>query len=721
MQNWARRTRALRTGTITLGVSVAALLAAQNISRAQEISLDPITIVASKVAERVSEALAAVSAIREEQIRQVMATRSQELVWGVPSVTSQNRGDDPGLALNVRGLQDFGRVAVVVDGARQNFQRSGHNADGLVYIDPELIGGIDIVRGPVANIYGSGAIGGVASFRTLDVDDILRPGEKSGSVWHFGGGTGAYGYGLGSMFAAARMGPNAEIIAGGSFTHRDSYDSGNGRHFENTWSQTGSGLAKLTMRPADGHEVKFSGQISEFNFRQGQANGGATTTYDTTVLNEIAGVRWRYSRPEDKMFNFDINTYWTRTETDQRKVTGAPPPAGVGAIGDTNFFAIETIGIDANNTSRWENGAWRNAFTWGVDAFQDKVITGGPSQNFTPDGERTVAGGFFQMKSNYSTWLEVITALRFDYYSLEANTQNGPVSTDANRVSPKITVGFTQFRGFTPYATYAEGYRAPATTETLISGIHPVGVAPFTFLPNPNLKPEVGKTKEVGINFSYDNVYKQGDTFRAKLNAFRNDVDDFIELRPVLNGTNGDGGFPCTTPVFNCQEYQNIRAAKIQGVEFESNYDAGAWFAGLSAQHIRGRNLETDSPLLKIQPDSVSGTLGARSADRKFTLALRYQLVAAKKASDIPYEDPPGPTLPRPILPPSSQFNLLHIYLGYAPDTNTLWSFSVENLLDENYAKYLDSYPGATTAAGPQPFFSPGRTFKGSYKVRFAS
>ena len=34
-------------------------------------------------------------------------------------------------------------------------------------------------RGPVSNIYGSGAIGGVVSFRTKDAQDVLRPGERS--------------------------------------------------------------------------------------------------------------------------------------------------------------------------------------------------------------------------------------------------------------------------------------------------------------------------------------------------------------------------------------------------------------------------------------------------------------------------------------------------------------------------------------------------------------
>ena len=84
----------------------------------------------------------------------------------MPGVTTQENQNDPGQAINIRGLQDFGRVNVLVDGARQNFQSTGHGANGVFYLDPELIGGVDITRGPVSTIYGSGAIGGVVAFRT---------------------------------------------------------------------------------------------------------------------------------------------------------------------------------------------------------------------------------------------------------------------------------------------------------------------------------------------------------------------------------------------------------------------------------------------------------------------------------------------------------------------------------------------------------------------------
>ena len=117
------------------------------------------------------------------------------------------------------------------------------------------------------------------------------------------------------------------------------------------------------------------------------------------------------------------------------------------------------------------------------------------------------------------------------------------VSTGGDRFSPKITVGVTPVAGFTPYVSYAEGYRAPSITETLIAGepchrrrsdrCSSVRTAPpdlFCFLPNPGLRPEVGKNKEAGVNLKYDGIFTADDSFRGKFNVFRNDVDDYIDL-----------------------------------------------------------------------------------------------------------------------------------------------------------------------------------------------
>ena len=94
--------------------------------------------------------------------------------------------------------------------------------------------------------------------------------------------------------------------------------------------------------------------------------------------------------------------------------------------------------------------------------------------------------------------------------------------------------------GLTVFATYAEGYRAPSITETLIEGVHPF--PSFVLSPNPDLDPEVAHNLEAGANFKYDSVLMPGDAFRAKVTGFRNSIDDYIDA--VYTDVNGDDGDP---------------------------------------------------------------------------------------------------------------------------------------------------------------------------------
>ncbi|RAI45491.1 TonB-dependent hemoglobin/transferrin/lactoferrin family receptor [Rhodoplanes roseus] len=713
-----------------IGVSaVAVLAAAATAARAQSAeSLDAITVVATKTEEKAIDSLAPVSTVRMDQIDQILPKRLSDMLIAVPGVTVQDRGDEPSTSINIRGLQDFGRVAVVVDGARQNYQRTGHGASGAFFLDPELIGGVDIVRGPTANIYGTGAIGGVASFRTKDIQDVVRPGEKWGVEGHTQAGSNQ-GSGLASVFGGVHVNPNVDFFAGGSFRKQASYDDGSGTEVINSWNQVGSAITKLTVRPVEHHEVKFTGIFQNFQYDAGQptrsingTNQTGTSTYATDLTNITTAARWRYVRPDNQLIDWDANVYWNRTDSQQVKIAhisttpsarcgGVPGNPVSGCVGDERSYLLDTVGFDANNTSRFEAFGLRHAVTIGGDAFHDKVQTydqTGNSNITTPGGERTVGGSFVQLKSNYSTWLEVIGAARYDTYELSGLG----TTTSGDRVSPKITVGVTPIEGFTPYVTYAEGYRAPSLTETVVSGAHasaggPPGVTcadgtsgMFCFLPNPNLRAEIGKNKEAGVNLKYDNVFLAGATFRGKFNVFRNDVDDYIELTAFG---------PNTIYGASYQQYQNIPHARIDGFEAETMYDAGGWFVGVAGTLQRGKNVDTGVGLVRIQGDRIVTTVGARFLDRKITATLRWASVASN--DDIPAN-----------YIPASSYNLVNVYLGYQPTPDVLMGFGIDNLLNQYYRPYAIARTAGDVGAQNDLLWAsaaPGITFKGSVKIRF--
>ncbi|MGY3583235.1 hemoglobin/transferrin/lactoferrin receptor protein [Bradyrhizobium sp. USDA 4341] len=688
-------------------------------------SLDTITAVASKTEERAIDALAPVSSVTLEKIQGLQPNRVSDIFYNVPGVSFQERGDDPATVINIRGLQDFGRVAVVVDGARQNYQRTGHNANGSFFLDPELIGGVDVVRGPTANIYGSGAIGGLVSFRTKDIDDVVRPGERWGVDM-----SGSYGSnkdrGMGSVFGGVRADPNVDVFGGAVYRTQSNYEDGAGTEIGNTGNDIAAGLMKVTIRPAEGHEFKIGGVFQDYQYNIGQQNRGPTTT--AAPLAAIAGssvyasdariytgtLSWRYSKPDDMLFDWNISVYGNRTDNDQVKTynnritsgggvcTLANPGNNIsGCVGDKRGYSLDTVGLDVNNTSRFNFGDWRNAVTYGFDAFRDDVETfdsRGNSNITTPGGQRTVSGGFVQLKQNYSTWLELVSAVRYDHYELTSiNT-----TTSGDRLSPKITVGITPVTGFTPYVSYAEGYRAPSITETLISGGHATGGGPalfncpdgtsglFCFLPNAALRPEVGKNKEAGINLKYDGIFAANDSFRGKINVFHNDVDGYIDLVPSAPTLTPFGRFS------QFYQYQNIAHARIEGFELETMYDAGDWFVGVAGHLMRGRNTGTNVGLATITPRKVTTTGGVRLLDRTLIIAAQWSSFGANN------------DLPAGYLP-STGYELVNLYLTWNATKDITFTASVDNLLNQYYRPY--AIPGSSTDGTTQNdvlFSSPG-------------
>lgn len=702
-------------------------------------SLDTITVAASKTEERAIDALAPVSVVTLEQIQGLQPSRLSGILYQIPGVSVQERGDDPATVINIRGLQDFGRVAVVVDGARQNYQRSGHNANGSFFLDPELVGGVDVVRGPTANIYGSGAIGGVVSFRTKDINDVVRPGERWGVDMTGAGGTNS-ARGLGSVFGGVRADPNVDVFGGAVYRTQGNYKDGNGTEIGNTGNELAAGLMKLTVRPADGHEVKIGGVFQDYQYSIGQQNRGPTTTsaplaaiagssvYASDAKNYLGTITYKYSKPDDNWFDWNATVYGNRVENDQVKTynTRITTGGGVcpisnpgnnisGCVGDRRSYVLDTLGVDVNNTTRFNVGDWRNAVTYGVDAFRDDVATSdarGNSNITTPSGVRTVSGGFIQLKQNYSTWFEAISAIRYDRYDLDSRT----VSTGGDRFSPKITLGVTPVAGFTPYVSYAEGYRAPSITETLIAGGHATGGGPplfvcpdgtaglFCFLPNPALRPEVGKNKEIGLNLKYNDIFTSGDSFRGKFNLFRNDVDGYIDLVPST---------PVPVPPFGSfsqfYQYQNIAHARIEGFEAETMYDAGLWYVGVAGHLIRGKNVATNIGLATITPRKITTTGGVRLLDRRLILAAQWSSFGANNDIPVGYV-------------PSTGYELINLYATWHATKDIMFTASIDNLLNQYYRPY--AIPGSSTDGTTQNDVlwtspGPGRVYKAGLKIHF--
>ncbi|MFG1473021.1 TonB-dependent hemoglobin/transferrin/lactoferrin family receptor [Xanthobacter agilis] len=660
-----------------------------------EIALDTLTVAATRSIEtRAVDALAGVSVITSDELQQLMASTTQQVFFGIPGTTVIQNGNSTQASINIRGMQDFGRVAVILDGARQNFTQLGHNdGAGSFFLEPALLSTVDVVRGPVANIYGSGAIGGVVSFRTKDANDILKAGQQWGV--ETSGEFGANGpMGFGSAFAATRIGENTDLFFGGTLRTQSQYTDGDGNEVLGTGYDTWTGIGKLTFRPADFHEVKLTALNLDSTYTTGNTYPGTgTTQYNTDVANRTVTASYNYSNPDNAVFDWRSTAYWNQVNQDQTKVDGTCS-SSTGCVGDPRSFTIDTLGFDVNNTSRIDLATVKNAITIGGDYFHDDVDNQdnyGFGAGYNPSGERSVGGAFVQWQADWTKWLQTIAAVRWDSYELSSDTTSG---TSGDRFSPKITVGISPFEWITVYGTYAEGYRAPSVTEALVNGEHP-SVSPyfsFGFLPNPDLQAEVGKNKEIGVNLKFNDIFSKGDKIRAKANVYRNDVSDYIDINYMTAAVP-----ECATAGWTlCYQYQNVAEAQLQGFEFESMYDAGVWFVGFNATVSSGDNQTTGAPLVSVMPNNVATTLGTRLFDNRLLASVRWQWVAAKTEADLPTDS---------AVEPTDSFNLVNAYLAYQATEWVTAQFALENLLNEQYTIYQQFVPSA------------GITFKAGLKV----
>ncbi len=668
-------------------------------------------LVLSRTGETAIESLASASHVGQEQLDRRMATTPNEMLLGVPGIAAQADARRVSTSINIRGLQDFGRVAVIVDGARQDFQRSDHGTQSTFYIDPELVKSVDVIRGPVANTYGSGAIGGVVFFDTKDAEDFLRPEETWGASV-----TGRYeSNGKGwttSASGAYRLNENWDVL--GNIVHRnyDDYKDGGGDTVKGTGFDVLSGLLKTTIRPTDTSELKLGWVGSSDGWSE--ISSGVPIN-DADLKSNTFTARYNITDEDKSWLDLHINTSYNKTNlglTSLVPLNRFDPTTGDSIIlpaGSTSTFDVGTAAIDIWNTSRFETGGVAHELTYGGDWVNDDVKTGGTAGGdsfYTPSGKRNVSGAYVQDKLTWD-WLEIIAGLRYDSYSLKDSTRE----TSGDRLSPRITVGVSPFEstslaGLQFYGTYAEGYRSPSLTETLISGNHPAGVT-FPFLPNPNLRPETGKTVEFGVNYKQNDILEAGDALRIKAAYFNNDVDDYIE------GTSFGASFsdptsacpvdwdqlmnnPGYIPI--CYQYQNFAKAKINGFELEGVYDAGWGYAGLSASITNGHTISYEgirADLATIPSSQVTAQLGLRFLEDKLTVGGEVQYNGKPKGNAV-----------------ARDYTLVNAFASYQATDNLKVDFRADNLFDVKYANPLN---GSTTVA----VYEPGITLKLAATMRF--
>ncbi|MEM9601019.1 MAG: TonB-dependent receptor plug domain-containing protein, partial [Pseudomonadota bacterium] len=143
---------------------------------------DIVTVYGTYSPVRVFEFPGQVGVVTREEIELFAPSTISDALRDVPGVEFSGGPRRTGETPSIRG-RGGENVLILLDGARQSFI-SAH--DGRFFLDPDLVKSAEVVKGPASSLYGSGAVGGVLAFETVDASDFLDEGETAGARLRLG-------------------------------------------------------------------------------------------------------------------------------------------------------------------------------------------------------------------------------------------------------------------------------------------------------------------------------------------------------------------------------------------------------------------------------------------------------------------------------------------------------------------------------------------------------
>ncbi len=525
------------------------------------LKLDEITVTATRGRTSVKDSPASVTIIKKEDIVNVPGAQIEDALQRLPEITltRTHRTECAAREITLRGVPDQNKTLVLMDGIPLNGPAHGWLSWSL--IPKAAVERIEVVRGPMSALYGSGAIGGVINIITKKPKKVRETTISAG----FGSLKT-----LSSSIYQSGVTDKVAYFAGGSFYNSGgyiaaktpkAYNSNSGRLDENAIAKfiwTNADNSSLTLGTAHCYEKKDRGRTYiDHNYLMN--NTYLIYEKDIAENSSIEGTAyWKNQNWNVKFDRRPAFNYLYQTEVH------------------------ELIDRGASFKKNFASGA-HNTITAGVDyklsnlTMRDYFHAGAPRLG-GGHGDQSLFSVFAQdeIKRNKDKFVLTIGA-RGDFcrsYNGSSFDTNPAPAAPINNVYPEKS-----WKSFSPKAGIA--YHANADT-TWRASIGKAFAAPnlmkmytvmqrgTTFVNgNPNLDPETAVSYELGVDHSF------GKGLTAKIAAYRTKSDNFISSRNT-SATNS--------------VYDNITKVKIDGVEAELDYKInGNW--SLAAGYANGKTI----------------------------------------------------------------------------------------------------------------------------------
>jgi len=277
-------------------------------------------------------------------------------------------------------------------------------------------------------------------------------------------------------------------------------------------------------------------------------------------------------------------------------------------------------------------------------------------------------------------------------------------------LSGAVGANYNFAEGLALAANLSSGFRAPSVFELYASGVHG-GVAAFQ-VGNPSLEPERSYSADLSLRVRRDRV-------TAEVTGYVNAISNYIYLENTGETNEGSG-----LPVFAADQTDAI----VPGIEATVEASVLPWLQVGGSTAILdgegeglGETAGEDGALPLLPSNSLSGFLRLVPADTErirnshLEVSLRHAFDKDAAGRFEPFSQFDGEFGP-PFGTASTQaYNAVNVEasttlaLGLgAPITVTV---GVENLLDETYRDFLDTYKGYALSPGRDVQFSLSTSF----------
>ena len=664
---------------------------------------------------------------------------------------SRNYAKGDSGSINIRGL-DGNRVLTLIDGIkidRFNYGSNTFAASRLNFIDFSTLGKIEVLKGSSSSLYGSDALGGVVSMRSIRPDDVLSEDKEQffEVTTDYSGVNKSYT----PTIKFAQRFDTLEMILGGSFSEFEGIDRKNDAIYkDNIDGESQSYYTKIIKRIDDNKEIDFTYELVSKDSTNDQILGNIgdednISSKDTSDSErQRISLAYNYESENDSLIDgLNINIYNNDMDYDHTwstRTSSSGEDQDTSLNQDTFGGSIQVIneietkkGIDHRITfgfegSNFEGSRKQDVFTPNTSG----VYTLDEEYKRNPDTEVDKYSIYLQDEIS-SGKLEVIAGIRYDNINLDAKSDahwfnsgsdklldkeasvGEPNDLDSSRISPSIAAMYNLKDNFNVYAKYNKGFRTPSWEELNSSHINVMyapwlartGVPWFSYstLGNPDLKPETSDNFEIGFK-------GKSSKFDYNFAGFYNKYKDFLSKSEV------DGSMPVSTihGTLNSTIYRtkNVSDAFIKGIEASTTYFFNERSNGLSLTtslaYTAGENETTDEPLISINPFSLVSTLDYKFPNNKLAVQLTNTYTGEPKTeSDYTGYKP-------------DSWIKTDIKAGYKVNERLSTSLGIYNLLDKKYYMWSDVRSNGADGNDDdayQRYAQPGRYVEAGFKLRF--